>query len=197
MPRLLAALALFALAGPAADPVKPPASLESARKEYKAALTQAQTGYNQAANKAAEEQKQRLKELQQTETKAGNLDAAVAIRDELKALTDAGPPLLGGNEWAGRAKWVEGTWEVIYPPGKAVRTYVIKPDGDVTFVEEKRSGKLKPSGDSFLLDLDDGKLSRLTFGGGRVFDEGFDPKSSFGKGPPTVIGVGTLKKKEK
>ncbi len=64
-------------------------ALEKARKEYTAALAKAQADYNAAAERAAEVFKKKLRDQQEADTKAGKLDSAVAIRDEIKNLEDA------------------------------------------------------------------------------------------------------------
>jgi hypothetical protein len=179
------------------EPTKVPPGLENARKEYKAALGKAQAEYNRSVTNAAEEHKKRLKDLQQAETKAGNLDAALAARDELRALEMNGPPLLaeGKDPAVAKGKWVTGTWIIRHHPNGSIRTYVIRSDGQVTFLEGHVKGQLKRSGESFTLDFGEGKFERITFAGGRLFVEHYNPKSDFEKNLPGQIGVGVLKKR--
>jgi hypothetical protein len=91
-----------------------------------------------------------------------------------------------------------GTWTVTYHPNRAVRVYVVAADGEVTLTEFGGKGKLEVKDRQIVVDLHDGKLERWTIGrDGRLFDEHFNPRSSYPDGPPDQIGIGTLEVEEK
>jgi len=199
--RSTSALVVFALAastlGADDKPVKLPPSSEAAKKGFKAAIAKAEDEYNKAVNKAADEYKAQLKVIQEGETKGGNLDAAVAVREEVKRITEESLPLFeeGKDAPTAKGKLVAGTWDMTYIQNKATRTYVFKTDGDLSFVEEKKSWKVKKVGDAFVTDHGEGHMARYTFAGGRVFEEMYESKAKFDKETPSMIGIGTLRKK--
>ncbi len=180
-------------------PVKLPPAFEAAKKEFKTAVGRAEADYNKAVQKAAEDYKAKLKAVQETETKAGNLDTALAVRDEIKALTDDSLPLFDDSKekelTAMKGKVVVGTWDVTVTPGRTTRTYLLKADGELLSVEDKKTWKLKKVGDSLLADTVDGRISRFTFASGRLFEEMYESKTNLEKDLPQFIGIGVLKKK--
>jgi hypothetical protein len=127
-------------------------------------------------------------------TKALKIEEAETFRMELKALQ---PNRTGTGEKVdspAKGKWVPGTYNVNFPKDGA-RTYVIHANGQV--VEGPFTATLKHfSGSSFVADFGDQKFERLTFVDGRLFVEHFNPKSNFGKNPPTSMAVGDPAKKK-
>jgi hypothetical protein len=84
-----------------------------------------------------------------------------------------------------------GVWAITYTPNRATRTYTVKEDGSVLFVEAGTKGRLTRKGADLLLDFGDGKLERVTLArDGRLFVEHFNPKAAFPDGFPDQIGIG-------
>lgn len=198
MSRFEVAGILFGLVGLAV--AAPPPKLESLRGEYKAALVAAQADYNKAVQKASEAHKAKLTALQSELTKSGALDGAVSVREELKTLEPGQLPLFseGKDDPTARSRYISGTWKLRHHPNRSVRTYVIGPGGDVHFVEENLRGLLVANGSTFLLDFGEGKIERVTFGGGRMFVEHYNPKANLARKPehPDAVGVADLVKKK-
>jgi hypothetical protein len=167
-------------------------SMEQAEKDYAAALAKAREEYNVAVTKAHEMHKLRLAELLAAEAKAGRVSPALA--DEIKKLDADGPQVLVGEDLNPKdkkqAKYV-GVWFIRYSPD-TTRTYTIKNDGDVTFMDEKKAAKLDLKGST--LNFGDGKVERLTFVGARVFVEHFANINDLDRKYPTAVGIGTRKR---
>jgi hypothetical protein len=165
----------------AAEPAKTPEGAK-ARAEFKEELAKAQADFDDAVKKAGDGHRARLKELLDAETKAGNLDEAPAVREEIRGL-----------EAGRKGAWVAGTWRIKYHPNRTTRTYVIRATGEVEYGDRK--AVLKAQADAILLDFGDDKVERLTFAGDRLFVEHFAPRRNFGSGAPDQVGVGELVKK--
>lgn len=165
--------------------------IEDDRIAFHEILRDAQQQYDAVVRKAADQFKEKLRLAVPVETKAGNLDKAVALRDEADALDKPGPPLFGdGTEVPlALAAFVPGTWDVAYYPNHWRRRYVIQPSGEVWCDSEKLKGKIERKGGFFVLDFGDGKLERLTFAGRRLFVEHYIPKESYPK-EPNQVGIG-------
>ena len=159
--------------------------LDKARQQYQESVHKAQQDYNAAVEAAAGKLRVRIQAALEQATKARQMDVAKSLLAELDTLAPGALQLPGT-----RTEVVPGTWRVTYHPGSVRRTYVIKAAGDVTCEELSLSGSIRQDKGSLLLDLHDGKLERLTFAGGRVFVEHFDPKDSF----PTLslVGIGEI-----
>jgi len=166
----------------AAEPAKTPDGLAKARAEFKDELARAKAEFDEAVKKAVDGHRARLKELLDAETKGGNLDEALAVREEIRGL-----------EPGRKVAWVAGTWRIKYHPNRTTRTYVIRATGEVEYGDRK--AVLKVQADALLLDFGDDKVERLTFAGDRLFVEHFAPRRNFGSGDPDQIGVGELVKK--
>jgi hypothetical protein len=69
----------------AAQPPAPSPTLAAARATYQRALDKAKAAHDDAVKRAATDFKRDLTSLLDVETKAGRLDAALAIRDEIRA----------------------------------------------------------------------------------------------------------------
>src|SRR5262245_25439885 len=112
----------------AAEQSKTPEGVSKARAAFREELTKAQTEFDKAIKKATDSHRQRMKELLDAQTKAGDLDGALAIRDELRALdAGGGGSSLDKRELEGaKGRWVTGTWIVRYHPNKVTRTYFIR-----------------------------------------------------------------------
>jgi len=178
-----------------AQAVKPPAGLVEARVEYSGQVDTARAAYNDAVKQAAQTHRKRLAGVLDAETKAGNLDGALLVREEMRALDADGPPTLLDALGPTRARWVAGTWALRYHPNGATRTYTIHTNGEVSCKEGAMKGVLKPAGMSFTLEFGDGKLERVTFAGGRAFFEHFDPKANAERNAVGQVAIAELQKK--
>lgn len=112
---LLAALSV------SADPAKPPEKLVAAKAEYEQAVGRAAELRLEAIQKAAADYRKRLAEAQDQETKAGNLDAAIAIRDEIRQIDNGATLAKQVNTKADLAKAIEG------------RAWHLNQEGPITF----------------------------------------------------------------
>ncbi len=72
------------------QPPKSPAKLESLRTDFQKVLEKAQSSHDDAAKLAAEDYKLQLTQLLDAETKAGRLDSALLVRDEIKNIDAIG-----------------------------------------------------------------------------------------------------------
>lgn len=84
-----------------------------------------------------------------------------------------------------------GDWEITFLGGN-VRHYSIDKQGNVTFAEEKRKGRVKRKSEALLLPFEgDSKLERLTMGvDGRLFVEHFDRPEDLVEKMANLIGIG-------
>lgn len=103
-----------------------------------------------------------------------SVEAELALLDEVDRL------------WERHA--LQGLWEVKYSNG-SVRTYRISNTGEVQFMEERRSGRIIRAGGDYLLELNDGKIERLTLEP-TIKLEHFDPKTTYPLGAPRSTGTG-------
>lgn len=160
--------------------------LEKSRLEFATTVRKAQTDYDAAVQAAAEKLRPRLQIALERATKARQIDVAKTLMAELDGLGAGALPVFG----AGGGDAVPGTWSIKYHPNGVRRTYVVKPNGDVSCTEGTSAftGKIKKEGADLLLDFNDGKLERLTFAGNRVFVEHYDPKGSFPQLAQVAIG---------
>jgi hypothetical protein len=167
--------------------------IDDERLAFHETLRDAQRQYDAVVRRAAEPLKEKLRAAVQVETKAGNLDKAVALRDEADALETPGLSLFGDGTEVPRAvaDFVPGTWDVAYYPNHWHRRYVIQPSGEVSCDGEKLKGKIERKGGFSILDFGDGKLERLTFAGRRLFIEHYIPKASYPK-EPNQVGIGEV-----
>ena len=78
--------------GSSAEPVKPPEKLTAALASYDKAVAKAKDTSDDAARSAGEEYKKQLAAIMDEETKAGRLDAALLVRDEIKRIEKNAPP---------------------------------------------------------------------------------------------------------
>jgi hypothetical protein len=162
--------------------------LRAAATEYSRATKAAQAALEKAFDKAVKDA-----------TRSLNIDLAEAIQAEWKEALGKGakPGPVTSDAPTRNQKWIVGTFRVVHHPNLSTRTYVVKPSGEVEFVESKLRGQLKPyTAGSFTLDFGEGKFQRITFADGRMFEEHFNPKSDFEKNPPGQIGIGELVKKK-
>jgi serine/threonine-protein kinase len=103
----------------------------------------------------------------------------------------------------------KGRWIVPYP-NRVVREYNIDAKGKVEHVAEgtldsrnrlinvrqiNRTANVTRQGNDYLLDLDDGRLERLSLKGGRLIVEHYDPKESYPKGRPKFVATAVRKPK--
>jgi predicted nuclease of predicted toxin-antitoxin system len=165
--------------------------IEDERIAFHETLREAQQEYDAVVRKSSDRFKEKLRAAVAVETKAGNLDKAVALRGEADALEKPGPPLFGNatDLPLSLATIVPGTWDVAYYPNHWRRRYVIQPNGEVSCEAEKLKGKIARKADSLVLDFGDGKLERLTFAGRRLFIEHYIPKDSYPT-EPNQVGIG-------
>jgi hypothetical protein len=159
-----------------------------AKAEYLKGLAEAQKQYNEQAAAAHKRYLMHLADAQDRHTKAGNLDLSLKVRDEIEMLKSEGPPRLTAQPPGSTvSRAVVGTWKVLYQ-NSAVRTYQIKENADVIFVEDKRTGKLDKN--FATLNFGDGKLEHLILSNGRLIVEHFNPGSDYPTKAPNVIGIG-------
>jgi hypothetical protein len=122
------------------------------------------------------------KQLQKMEselTKKNETEAAEAVKVELKRAQKLSGMILGVP--------IQGEWTVKYTSG-GMRTYQIRNDGTVRFVEENRVGRILRYGDDLLLDFGDMKLERLTMQT-VISVEHYYPATQFLKGQPKLTGI--------
>jgi hypothetical protein len=168
------------------------AAAERAKAKYLAALEKAQQKYSDEAQQLFAEHLRDLEAVLETETKAGRLEVAVAVRDEIQRLRMEGPSVFAEAPPTSLRQAIArltGTWQVVFPSG-AIRVYVVDAKGNVSFPAEQRVAKLKGQPRELLVDFEDGKLERWTIADGRLFCEHWDPKTDFGKQSPALISVG-------
>ncbi len=191
LPALAALLALGSLRAFAVFQVS--AAAEKSKAKYLAALEKSQEKYSEAAELHFGAHLKELETVLDAETKAGRLDVAVAVRDELQRLKSEGAPVYAEvpptSLRIATARLV-GTWHVAFPGG-VTRTYIVDGKGGVRFVDEKRVAKLKGQPKELLVDFDDGKIERWNLADGRLFVEHWDPKAGYPNKQPTAISVGT------
>jgi hypothetical protein len=162
--------------------------LRTAAAEYQKATRAAQAGMEKVYE-------QGIKDA----TKALNIDLAEAIRAELKAALARDPAPKGAEKTdavSKSAKWVPGTYKIVYTPNRTSRNYTVRSNGEVLVEGHKEPAKLKVVGSSLLLDLNDDRIERLTFADGRVFIEHFNPPSHLADNVPDQLGIGELVKKK-
>jgi hypothetical protein len=90
--RVIVAVAACLGVTAAGQPPKVSLPLAAARADHQKSLDKAQAAHDDAVRAAIDEYKKQLTEALAAETKAGNLDAAVELRDELKRADEAAPP---------------------------------------------------------------------------------------------------------
>jgi hypothetical protein len=92
----------------AGQPPAPP-KLAAARADYQKTLDKAKAAYDESLKQAASDYRRRLTTLLDEETKAGKLDTALAVRDEIKGVDEGGRKVatkadlkraLAGSRWA-------------------------------------------------------------------------------------------------
>lgn len=149
-------------------------ALEKARREFTAAVLKAQKDYDATVHGAADRLRPQVQAALERATKEHRLDLSKSLIAELHGLGAAALPVFGGD-----GKVAPGTWRVAYHPNGVTRTYVVTADGAVSCAEGALRGRIRRDGADMFLDLDDGKLERITFAGGRMFVEHFNPKTSF------------------
>jgi hypothetical protein len=157
--------------------------LDKARQQYRDTVKKAQKDYDATVETAAAKLREHLLTAIQQAAQARQAETTKALSAELETLAAGSLPVFGAKGSVG-----QGTWRVVYHPSDAKRTYVVKPGGEVACEELGLAGKIRQEEGSLMLDLHDGKLERLTFAGGRVFVEHFDPKESFPR--PAQVGIG-------
>lgn len=177
-----------------------PPSVQQAVKEYQADVAVAEAKFGAEAEKARQSFLAKLNEEMKKETMAGNLDNAVAIRDEIRRIQSESPSAKGTLQHGQTPKSTAalppqliGKWIVKYQP-PFIHTYTVHPDGTCSYLEKGVVGNLKrQSNDTFLITfaVDDGDFTeRWTLAGNRFFVEHFYPVGSFPKATPTFLGVG-------
>ena len=75
----------------AADPPKPPAKLLLAQAQYEKVQAKLKADAEDASKIAANDYKKKLTAILEEETKAGNLDAAILVREEIKSVESGLP----------------------------------------------------------------------------------------------------------
>jgi hypothetical protein len=163
-------------------------AMTPAKHSFDTAIEAASKEYTKATDKARAEYAARLDKLIESATKAGNIDAALAIRDERRRLDSIAvyPP--------SRVADLEGIWEIRYT-NKSVRIYIIDRDGRIKAAAKdgkNRAMTIRAEGDN-LLARDGSIVERFKIDGGRLIIEHYNPSSGavYGKeDPPDCVGFG-------
>lgn len=112
------ALLLFVTAATAQNPATVP-GVKPAQDEYAAAVAKAKAEYEAAVKKATADHREKLKAVQAEQTKANNLDGALAVRELLKELDEAEPPSpVKGKELVARDQFATAVSKVVWDPGR-------------------------------------------------------------------------------
>jgi hypothetical protein len=203
MRAILGAAYLLAIIGTcvwAAELPKLPNDALRARADYRDAKAKAGAVQADSLRRATEDYKKRLKEIMEKETKSGNLDGALAVREEIKGL-DA-PAKEGGSKTDPKAdppsrRMVTGLWSIKYHPNKTGGAIEVKPDGLVTYEDGKtKKGQLLKQGEFFVMESGE-RFERFTFAGNRLFIEHYLSKAHYERNEIDQIGVGQLVNKKK
>jgi len=159
------------------------AKARSALKNYKAAETKRTHESNKQAKQNRFDLILSMEEALSAETKAGNLDGAVRIRDAIKALRAGETPTSIDNVLPN----LLGTWKVTYT-NKTEHTRRIEKNKLVN----GNSQLLVKNGD-VIIDFQE-VIERITLVEDKLFVEHFKPKSTYPDGNPVVMGIGRLVK---
>jgi hypothetical protein len=173
-------------AGPAADDRRlKTAAANAALRKYDATVAKAKADYDKAVRPARELAVKELTDAMKAATRAGDLNEANEINAAIAALNAAAQ---GGADGG-----LVGTWDVLYSNGHR-RTYKLFPDGTVEWVGTRRTAKAFQRGGDLLLEIESGKLERLSAWNGRLVLEHYYPATHYPNDPPDQIGFGTIKK---
>lgn len=165
-----------------------PKELKKARAEFAAAMKQADSEFAASSKSAAEAFKKHLKELVEKESKAGNLDTAIAIREELKKV-DADVPAAKAEKTTRR--WIPGRWHVRFHPSNTGGILEIRPDGQILDDSGNKRGQLRILNDEIIRDSD-GVFERFNFSKNRLFIEHYSSRVDLERNVVDQIGVAVL-----
>jgi hypothetical protein len=168
------------------------AAAEKARAKYVSAVEKSQEKYSDEVSAHFSDYLKELETIQDKETKAGRLEVAVAVRDEIKRLQTEGAPVFAEAPPTSLRTAIPrlvGTWSTLATTG-AKRIYIVDSSGKVKFVDEKLEGQLKSRGKEITLDFGDNKIERWSYCDGRIFIEHWYPKDTYPMGPPINMAIG-------
>jgi len=191
-------VALYQEPGEETPTLAPPSSVVSARARYDATLADAAAAFDKAAAQAHADYLADLELALRAETMAGNLDGAVAVRDEKTRAAAEGPAKLGGDadQTADRAARIApfvGTWQVRYTSG-SIHTYRVSRGGLVQRIDNKRvsdrSSKIELRDGLVIVTVETPRVEHWTLADNRLVVEHFDPGVPQ-DGFPQFIGLGS------
>lgn len=162
------------------------ADTAAARKDFDAAVAEAKANYDKKMTAATTGYIKKLEAAMTAETKRGNIDGAVLIRDEIKARKEGDGAVTGGAQAA-----PSGTWHVRMTTGYqcdyafAGDNVQVSPPGERT--------KLKRVGTDLIAQWSNGNTDRFTFVNDRMILEYWDKGKDPAKEVATGMGVGTSK----
>jgi len=155
----------------------------TAYKTYQAELNTAEREYDRSAKDALDKYKAALGEALELATASGQLDEALAIRDEMRSLTSPVPR---------KRRELAGTWRIQFGGG-GIRTYEIETAGRISWVDSKtgiRRAKIFTMSGGYWTSLIPSEIQRLTPSQGRLYVEHFKASERKPVGTPLSIGVG-------
>lgn len=157
-----------------------PPELLSARETYKKELEFASRPIRDRYLAALDALKRRL-------GKNGDLNAALAVEQEIESVRESASEAAGIEQFA-------GIWRIQYS-NNTIRRYVINLSGNVTFSEENgkpiplKKGKISLRDSVFFLDLGDGQIETLQRVGSSLHTEIYQYKARYPADPPIYHGI--------
>lgn len=186
---ILLSAAMAFTAALAAEPTTKPLDESSkdgaeARKQYLDAITKLRKDFEDRAEPIRAQYIKRLEAAMVTETRRGNLDGALSIREELKLQKR---PTTVPDLGSGPIQLV-GKWHVRMASGYEC-DYLISPKL-VQQLTEGNSVVPTIEGQHIISRWQNGNVDRYTFAAGRIIVEYWDPKKKPFQDPPNSIGIG-------
>ncbi|MCL2648850.1 MAG: hypothetical protein FWD61_17940 [Phycisphaerales bacterium] len=159
---------------PATQPAMKSPDAVAAMKAYSEATAKAQAEYDRAVNAAKVKATEALEAAMAKATKAGNLDEAIAIRENLKHVKPDPTPEDKRKAEIALAKQLLGTWDMTCPTDSSWRAKMeFRADGTfymkstITISEgtwriaDNQIRLMKKNNDIWSAELDDGKLNLI------------------------------------
>jgi hypothetical protein len=172
-----------------------PASAQRAAKEYQRDLADAESKLAAAVDDARERFVAKLTELMKKETSAGNLDKAVALRDEIKRVQGEKVPERKAAAKGPQLASYAGRWSIWgSAPAENQKTYLIDRTGKVKELEHALEGQLVLAGGFAYLEIPSRSggtdFEHLTLVGNRLLIEHWYPKDNYEKKVATNLALG-------